>query len=68
MYKFTCNYYSAVILDFGVTSHNVINQSMIINFEMKKIFGGEAKQNPPDSSGYLIIHWGEVSRNPLDLT
>jgi hypothetical protein len=21
---------------------------MIINFEMKKIFGGEAKQNPPD--------------------
>ena len=50
MYKFTCNYYSAVILDFGVTSHNVINQSMIINFEMKKIFGGEAKQNPPDST------------------
>jgi hypothetical protein len=26
------------ILDFGVTSHNVIDQSMIINFEMKKIF------------------------------
>jgi hypothetical protein len=38
------------ILDFGVTSHNVINQSMIINFEMKKIFGGEAKQNPWDST------------------
>jgi hypothetical protein len=27
-----------LILDFGVTSHNVIDQSMIINFEMKKIF------------------------------
>jgi hypothetical protein len=38
-----------VILDFGVTSHNVIDQSMIINFEMKNIFGGEAKQNPRDS-------------------
>ena len=38
------------ILDFGVTSHNVIDQSMIINFEMKKIFGGEAKQNPWDST------------------
>jgi hypothetical protein len=25
-------------------------QSMIINFEMKKIFGGEAKQNPRDST------------------
>jgi hypothetical protein len=25
-------------IDFGVTSHNVIDQSMIINFEMKKIF------------------------------
>jgi hypothetical protein len=23
---------------------------MIINFEMKKIFGGEAKQNPQDST------------------
>ena len=38
------------ILDFGVTSHNVIDQSMIINFEMKKIFGGEANQNPWDST------------------
>jgi hypothetical protein len=38
------------ILDFGVTSHNGIDQSMIINFEMKKIFGGEAKQNPRDST------------------
>ena len=28
---------SELILDFGVTSHNVIDQSMIINFEMKKI-------------------------------
>jgi hypothetical protein len=27
-----------------------IDQSMIINFEMKKIFGGEAKQNPRDST------------------
>jgi hypothetical protein len=26
------------ILDFGVTSHNVIDQSMIINLEMKNIF------------------------------
>jgi hypothetical protein len=33
-----------------VTSHNVIDQSMIINFEMKKIFGGEDKQNPRDST------------------
>ena len=39
-----------LILDFGVTSHNVIDQSMIINFEMNKIFGGEAKQNPQDST------------------
>ena len=39
-----------IILDFGVTSHNVIDQSMIINFEMKKTFGGEAKQNPRDST------------------
>jgi hypothetical protein len=38
------------ILDSAVTSHNVIDQSMIINFEMKKIFGGEAKQNPRDST------------------
>jgi hypothetical protein len=38
------------ILDFGVTSHNVIDQLMIINFEMKKIFGDEAKQNPQDST------------------
>jgi hypothetical protein len=88
-----------------VTSHYVIDQSMISNSEMKKTFGGEAKQNPPDStyspmyinlfdifqqmygvslcllcckfcllysrirtSGYLIIHWSEVSRNPLDFT
>jgi hypothetical protein len=29
----------------GVTSHNVIH-----HFEMKKIFGGEAKQNPRDST------------------
>jgi hypothetical protein len=36
--------------DFGVTPHNVIDQSMIINFEMKKISGGEAKQNPRDST------------------
>ena len=39
-----------LILDSGVTSHNVIDQSMIINFEMKKIFGGEASQNPRDST------------------
>jgi hypothetical protein len=39
-----------IILDSGVTSHNVIDQSKIINFEMKKIFGGEAKQNPRDST------------------
>jgi hypothetical protein len=26
------------ILDFGVASNNVIDQPMIINFEMKKIF------------------------------
>jgi hypothetical protein len=38
------------ILDFGVRSHNVIDQSMIINFEMKKIFGGESKQNPRDTT------------------
>jgi hypothetical protein len=40
------NFITFSILDFGVTSHNVIDQSMIINFEMKKISGGEAKQNP----------------------
>jgi hypothetical protein len=40
------NFITISILDFGVTSHNVIDQSMIINFEMKKISGGEAKQNP----------------------
>jgi hypothetical protein len=33
-----------------VTSHYVIDQSMISNSEMKKTFGGEAKQNPPDST------------------
>jgi hypothetical protein len=38
------NFITISILDFGVTSHNVIDQSMIINFEMKKISGGEAKQ------------------------
>ena len=43
------NFITISILDFGVTSHNVIDQSMIINFEMKKISGGEAKQNPRDS-------------------
>jgi hypothetical protein len=48
---YTVNMYIfIIILDFGVTSHNVIEQSMIINFEMKKIFGGEAKQNPLDST------------------
>jgi hypothetical protein len=41
---------SELILDFGVTSHNVIDQSMIINFEMKKILWDEAKQNPRDST------------------
>jgi hypothetical protein len=30
------NFITISILDFGVTSHNVIDQSMIINFEMKK--------------------------------
>jgi hypothetical protein len=44
------NFITISILDFGVTSHNVIDQSMIINFEMKKISGGEAKQNPWDST------------------
>ena len=44
------NFITISILDFGVTSHNVIDQSMIINFEMKKISGGEAKQNPRDST------------------
>jgi hypothetical protein len=44
------NFITISILDFGVTSHNVIDQSMIINFEMKKISGGEAKQNPRDSA------------------
>ena len=48
LHQFTASNYP--ILDFGVTSHNVIDQSMIINFEMKKIFGGEAKQNPRDST------------------
>jgi hypothetical protein len=38
------------ILDSGVTSHNVIDQSMIINFEMKKIFGGV--QSQAKSSGF----------------
>jgi hypothetical protein len=46
---------STCILDFGVTSHNVIDQSMIINFEMKKISGGEAKQNPRDSTIICLI-------------
>ena len=31
-------------------SDHTIDQSMIINFEMKKIFGGEAKHNPRDST------------------
>ena len=44
------NFITISILDFRVTSHNVIDQSMIINFEMKKISGGEAKQNPRDST------------------
>ena len=44
------NFITISILDFGVTSHNAIDQSMIINFEMKKISGGEAKQNPRDST------------------
>ena len=35
----------SLILHVGVTSHNVIH-----HFEMKKIFGGEAKQNPRDST------------------
>jgi hypothetical protein len=30
--------------------HYVIDQSNISNSEMKKTFGGEAKQNPPDST------------------
>jgi hypothetical protein len=33
-----------LILDFGVTSHNVIDQSMIIHFEVK----------PAKSSGFYI--------------
>ena len=44
------NFITISILDFRVTSHNVIDQSMIINFEMKKISGGEAKQNPRESA------------------
>jgi hypothetical protein len=39
------------ILISGVTSHlEVIDQSMINIFDMKKIFGSEAKQNPRDST------------------
>ena len=33
-----------------ILDKSIIDQSMIINFEMKKIFGGEAKQNPLDST------------------
>jgi hypothetical protein len=33
-----------------ILDNSIIDQSMIINFEMKKIFGGEAKQNPLDST------------------
>jgi len=34
------------ILDSGVTSHYVIDQSIISIFDMKKILRGEAMQNP----------------------
>jgi hypothetical protein len=41
--KYVSNYSHVSILDTRVTSHNVIDQSMIINFEMKKIFGSNGK-------------------------
>jgi len=34
----------------GVTSHYVIDKSMISISDMKKILGGEANQNPRDST------------------
>jgi hypothetical protein len=38
------------ILDSGVTSQEVIDQSMISISDIKKILGREAKQNPRHSS------------------
>ena len=34
----------------GMTPYYVINQSMITICDMKKMLGGEAKQNPRDST------------------
>jgi hypothetical protein len=36
------------ILDSGKISHYIIDQSIISIFDMRKILGGEAKQNPRD--------------------
>ena len=38
--------YGTVILLSGVTSHYVIDQSMISICEMQTLLGGKAKQNP----------------------
>jgi hypothetical protein len=53
--NFECVWVHLYLLEadmFIIDVHNidVYNQSMIINFEMKKISGGEAKQNPRDST------------------
>ena len=56
------------IHDSAVTAHNVIDQSMIINFEMKKIFGGEAKQNPRDSTQTpMYIHLFAIFQQKLNI-
>jgi len=38
------------ILNSGVTSHCIAYQSMISISDMKKILGGDANQNPQDST------------------
>jgi len=42
-------------LESGVTSHYEIDQSVISISDMKKIFWGEAKQNPWDSTQGTIM-------------
>ena len=39
----------------GMTPYYVINQSMITICDMKKMLGGEAKQNPLDSTYTVML-------------
>jgi hypothetical protein len=51
-----------------VTSHYVIDQSNISNSEMKKTFGGEAKQNPPDSTySPMYINLFDIFQQKLNI-